>query len=65
MVKWDELTNMFEVADKEFGGCDIVSFCVISVASFRLTNIISGLPRRRYLRTTMVKLLVPAWHILL
>lgn len=24
VVKWDELTNMFDVTDKEFGGCDIV-----------------------------------------
>lgn len=24
VVKWDDLTNMFDVADKEFGGADIV-----------------------------------------
>lgn len=25
VVMWDQLTNMFEVAEKEFGGSDIVS----------------------------------------
>lgn len=28
VANWDQLANMFEVADKEFGGADIVSFQV-------------------------------------
>jgi NAD(P)-dependent dehydrogenase (short-subunit alcohol dehydrogenase family) len=26
VVMWDQLTNMFDVAEKEFGGADIVRF---------------------------------------
>ena len=32
VVMWDQLTNMFDVAEKEFGGADIVCFLLSSRA---------------------------------
>jgi hypothetical protein len=58
VVLWDELTNMFDVAEKEFGGADIV--CRLHQSLFwylRLTK--PGMSRRRRLRTALEQLLAP------
>ena len=60
VVMWDELTNMFDVAEKEFGGADIVRK-LLRLSLFRSPRLIKiGLPWCWYLRTTLDQLLAPA-----
>jgi NAD(P)-dependent dehydrogenase (short-subunit alcohol dehydrogenase family) len=59
VVMWDQLTNMFDVAEKEFGGADIVCFLPASRTrpldfyNTMLTSTSIGMPRRWHLRTTL------------
>jgi NAD(P)-dependent dehydrogenase (short-subunit alcohol dehydrogenase family) len=68
VVMWDQLTNMFDVAEKEFGGADIVCFLPASRTrpldfyNTMLTSTSIGMPRRRHLRTTLDQLLAPTWN---
>ena len=61
VVNWDELTNMFDVAEKEFGGADIVSGLLHAplIRSPYLTT--PGMPRRRCLRTALEQFLATSW----
>ena len=62
VVMWDELTNMFDVAEKEFGGADIVRK-LLHLSPFRSPRLIKiGLPRCWHLRTTLDQFLAPSWN---
>jgi len=55
VVMWDQLTNMFDVAEKEFGGADIVRVWPSSRTStsnfliIMLRTVLTGMPRCWYL----------------
>lgn len=67
VVMWDQLMNMFDVAEKEFGGADIVSLHILSCylyirgAAIVLT-VIPGMSWRGNIRARMDKLLAPTWN---
>jgi len=62
VVIWDELTNMFDVAEKEFGGADIVCQPLFTSPLHYPSLTTPGMPRRRSLRTTLEQLLAPSWN---
>ena len=53
VVMWDELTNMFDVAEKEFGGADIVCRLPHSPLIRYLCLTTAGVPWCRGLRTAL------------
>ena len=57
---WDNLEKMFQVADEEFGGADLVPSTVPPDQMNRKLSRRAGLPWSRDLRTRMDELLVPA-----
>ncbi|KAK0974442.1 hypothetical protein LTS16_005201 [Friedmanniomyces endolithicus] len=61
VVQWPELENMFVVAEKEFGGADIVrlSPSQSSKTTPSLTTSLPGMPWSRYLRTALDQFLAP------
>jgi NAD(P)-dependent dehydrogenase (short-subunit alcohol dehydrogenase family) len=65
VVIWDELSNLFDQADKEFGGADIVRPCLLPGYTLIMADKTSGMPRSRYLRTSLDEFLDPTrnWRI--
>ena len=62
VVIWDELTNMFDVAEKEFGGADIVRQQLHPSLVHHSWLTTPGMPRSRRLRTALEQLLAPSWN---
>lgn len=62
VVIWDELTNMFDVAEKEFGGADIVGQQLHQPLFRYLWLTTPGMPWSRRLRTALEQLLAPPWN---
>lgn len=61
VVMWDELTSMFDVAEKEFGGADIVRQSLYSSPLHYPSLTTPGMSRCRRLRTALEQLLAPTW----
>lgn len=59
VVIWDELTNMFDVAEKEFGGADIVGQQLHQPLFRYLWLTTPDMPWSRRLRTALEQLLAP------
>ena len=62
VVRWDELTDMFDVAEKEFGGADIVYQPLYTSPLHYRSLTTPGMPRRRRLRTALEQFLAPSWN---
>lgn len=62
VVVWDELTNMFDVAEKEFGGADIVCQSLYQPPFQYVWLTTTGMPRCWRLRTALEQLLATPWN---